>query len=111
MALTYLPMASVQICQFWCAASRPSVAVLSLVACVPRGLPQGEHDDKRKQALNRRRQPLDHAQVTAAVSSCDQEPARQPGEDHGHRRAAADTEDPRLRRRGAQRQVRARPLS
>ncbi len=75
----------------------PLLAALSLVACVPCGLPQGERDDKRKHALNRRRQPLDHAQVTAAVSGCDQEPARQPGEDHGHRRAATDTEDPRSR--------------
>ena len=75
------------------------MAALSLVACVPCGLPQGERDDKRKQALNRRRQPLDQAEVTAAVPCCDQEPARQPGEDHGHRRAAVDTQDPRSRRR------------
>jgi len=74
------------------------LAALSLVAWVPCGVPQGERDNKRKQALSRRRQPLDHAQVTAAVSCCDQEPARQPGEDHGRRRAAVDTEDPRLRR-------------
>ena len=64
------------------------------------GLPQAERDDKRKQALNRRRQPLDHAEVTGAVSCRDEEPARQPGEDHGRRRAAVDAEDPRLRRRG-----------
>jgi hypothetical protein len=51
------------------------LAALSLVACVLCGLPQGDRDDKRKQALNRRRQPLDHAQVTAAVSCRDQEPA------------------------------------
>jgi hypothetical protein len=63
--------------------------------CVPRGLPQGERDDKREQALHLRRQPLDHAQVTGAFSGCDQEPARQPGEEHGHRRAAAGAEDPR----------------
>ena len=68
--------------------------------CVPHGLPQAERDDKRKQALNRRRQPLDHAEITAAVSCCDQKPARQPGEDHGHRRAAVDAEDPRLGRHG-----------
>jgi hypothetical protein len=29
------------------------LAALSLVACVPCGLPQGERDDKRKQGLNR----------------------------------------------------------
>jgi hypothetical protein len=62
---------------------------------VPCGLPQGERDDKREQALHRRRQPLDHAQVTGAFSGCDQEPARQPGEEKGHRRAAAGAEDPR----------------
>jgi hypothetical protein len=76
------------------------LTALSLAACVPRGLPQAERDDKRKQALNRRRQPLDHAEITAAVSCRDQKPARQPGEDRGHRRAAVDAEDPRLRRRG-----------
>ena len=75
-----------------CALGRAAV-----VACVPCGRPQGERDDRRKQGLNPRRQPLDHAQVTAAASCCDQEPARQPGEDHGHRRAAVDTDDPRLR--------------
>jgi hypothetical protein len=58
-------------------------------------LPQGERDDKREQALHRRRQPLDHAQVTGAFSGCDQEPARQPREEKGHRRAAARAEDPR----------------
>jgi hypothetical protein len=67
--------------------------------CVPCGLPQGERDDKREQALNGRRQPLDHAQVTGAVPGCDQEPAGQPGEDHGHRRAAAGAEDPWSRSR------------
>ena len=72
---------------------------MALVACVPCGLPQGERDDERKQGLNRRRQPLDQAEVTAAVPGRDQEPARQPGEDHGHRRAAADTQDPRSPRR------------
>jgi len=42
-------------------------------ACVRCGLPQGECDDKRKQALNRRREPLDHAQITAADSGRDEE--------------------------------------
>jgi hypothetical protein len=75
------------------------LAALSLVARVPCGLPQGERDNKGEQALYRRRQPLDHAQVTGAVSGRDQEPARQAGEDHGHRRAAARAEDPRSRSR------------
>jgi hypothetical protein len=70
-------------------------AVLSLVACVPCGLAQCECDDERKQGLDRGCQSLDQAEVTAAVPGCDQEPARQPCEDHGHRRAAVDTEDPR----------------
>jgi hypothetical protein len=69
-----------------------------LVARVRCGLPQGERDDQRQRALNGRRQPLDHAHVTADVSCCHQQPARQPGEEHGHRRAAVDTEDPRSRR-------------
>jgi hypothetical protein len=60
------------------------------------GLPQGERDDKREQALRGRRQPLDHAQVTT-VFSCDQEPARQPGEGHRDGGTGAGTEDPRLR--------------
>jgi hypothetical protein len=72
---------------------------LSLVARVPCGLPQGKRDDEREQALRGRRQPLDHAQVTDAASRRDQQPARQPGEEHGHRRAAVDTDDPRSRRR------------
>jgi hypothetical protein len=61
-------------------------------------MPHGERDDEREQALNLRRQPLGQAEVSAAVLCCDQEPARQPGEDQGHRRAAADSEDPRLSR-------------
>jgi hypothetical protein len=69
-------------------------------ACVPGDLPQGERDDKREQALNGRRQALNHAQVTGAVSGCDQEPARQPGEERGHHRAAAGAEDPRSHSRG-----------
>jgi hypothetical protein len=69
--------------------------------CVSCGLPQGERDDKREQALHGRRQPLDHAQVTGAASGCDQEPARQPGEDHSHRRATTGAENPRSRSRAA----------
>ncbi|HEY2077813.1 MAG TPA: hypothetical protein VGH53_15885 [Streptosporangiaceae bacterium] len=62
-------------------------------------MPQGDCDDEREEALDRRRQPLDHAKVTGTVPCFDQEPARQAGEIHGHRRAAVDTQDPSSRRR------------